>query len=112
MLGAGDFIVVDVTPYVNRLSLPGVSGARAYRTRVRLVIYSTRSRRSLTIPQLQAFALVICLITGIYALGTNFADRFKHAFDWSEEQGDAKGAKNQVLTLRRLNSIMTSWKPN
>ena len=27
---------------------------------------------------------VICLVTGIYALGAQFADRFKQAFDWSD----------------------------
>ena len=36
---------------------------------------------------------VICFIAGIYALGANFAGRFKHAFDWSEEQGDSVFSK-------------------
>jgi hypothetical protein len=31
---------------------------------------------------------VLCLIAGIYALGAQFADRFKQAFDWSEHLGD------------------------
>ena len=31
---------------------------------------------------------VICLVAGIYALGAQFGDRFKHAFDWDEQTGD------------------------
>lgn len=39
---------------------------------------------------------VICFIAGIYALGGQFADRFKHAFEWSADQGDVTCVKNRV----------------
>ena len=29
---------------------------------------------------------VICLIAGVYALGADFSERFKHAFDWPDQE--------------------------
>jgi hypothetical protein len=38
-------------------------------------------------------AFVICFIAGVYALGADFADRFKHAFDWPNTETGASSSE-------------------